>query len=118
MLVINDDPVNDSPIFSFTAPYVKGSNINTRLTFELNTKDISGKSGVTYTASVVVKRVHRAVIFQGGVALEAYEAGVFQALVNKLVKKNKDEKASGVRNEKRPLFDIVAGTSIGAIDVL
>ena len=55
-------------------------------------------------------------IFQGGVALGAYEAGVFQALVEKLIKKDEDKKRKGLENEKRPVFDIVAGTSIGAMN--
>jgi NTE family protein len=113
--VIND-LVKDSPSFSFTAPYVKGNDINTRLTFELITKDADGKTGDPYNANVIVKRVHRAIIFQGGVALGAYEAGVFQALVEKLVKNDEDKKRKGLGNEKRPLFDIVAGASIGAMN--
>lgn len=111
--VINDGLDSDSPSFSFTAPYVKNGELITRLTFELGTKDSSGNSGDTYKATVIIKRVHRAVIFQGGVALGAYEAGVFHALVDKLVKKSK---TNGLRYEKRPLFDIVAGTSIGAMN--
>lgn len=111
--VINDGLESDSPSFSFIAPYVKNGELITRLTFELNTKDSSGNSGDTYRATVIIKRVHRAVIFQGGVALGAYEAGVFHALVDKLVKKSK---TNGQRYEKRPLFDIVAGTSIGAMN--
>jgi hypothetical protein len=75
-------------IFSFTAPYVKGNDINTKLTFELIVKDNSGKTkDLPYIASVIVKRVQRAIIFQGGAALGAYEAGVFRAIVEKLVKK-------------------------------
>ena len=65
---------------------------------------------------MIVKRVHRAIIFQGGVALGAYEGGVFQFLVEDLVKNDKDKKRNGVESEKRPLFDIVAGTSIGAMN--
>ena len=38
---------------------------------------------MTHDAKVIVERVHRAMIFQGGVALGAYEAGVFQAVVEK-----------------------------------
>jgi len=44
------------------------------------------------------------------VALGAYEAGVFRALVNKL---SEEHLKRGLEN-KRPLFDIVAGASIGA----
>ncbi len=45
----------------------------------------------------------------------AYEAGVFKAVVEELVK-NEDRKRKGVGIEKRPLFDIVAGASIGAMN--
>lgn len=48
----------------------------------------------------------RVLILQGGGALGAYEAGVFEALSDKLTKEN----------TKRPLFDIIAGTSAGAIN--
>jgi NTE family protein len=46
----------------------------------------------------------RALILQGGGALGAYEAGVFERLCEKLYKKGE------------PLFDIVAGVSIGAVN--
>ena len=65
--------------------------------------------------NVVVKRVHRAMIFQGGVSLGAYEAGVFSALVEKISKEDESKKRQ-LENEKRPLFDIVAGASIGAMN--
>jgi predicted acylesterase/phospholipase RssA len=55
--------------------------------------------------------LQRVVIFQGGGALGAYEAGVFEVLYDKLTKKDLE---SG--NNDRPLFDIVAGTSIGALN--
>ena len=58
-----------------------------------------------------INKVQRALVLQGGVALGAYEAGVFRALYDKLT--TEDEK-NGEKN--RPLFDIVAGTSIGAIN--
>lgn len=52
----------------------------------------------------------RALIFQGGAALGAYEAGAYKALYNwikqKLEANHKDEN----------IFDIIAGTSIGAIN--
>jgi NTE family protein len=111
-----DNLVKDNSSLSFTAPYVKDNDINTRLEFELTVKDNSGKTRDPLNANVIVKRVHRAIIFQGGVALGAYEAGVFQFLVENLVRNDKDKKRKGVENEKRPLFDIVAGTSIGAMN--
>jgi predicted acylesterase/phospholipase RssA len=53
----------------------------------------------------------RALILQGGGALGAYEAGAFKALCMKIP-------AIDAKNHEanRPLFDIVAGTSIGAIN--
>jgi NTE family protein len=48
----------------------------------------------------------RVLILQGGGALAAYEAGVFEALSKQLSYENTD----------RPLFDIIAGTSGGAIN--
>jgi predicted acylesterase/phospholipase RssA len=57
-------------------------------------------------ADVPVKQ--RALIFQGSVALGAFEAGVFKKLYDMI--KQKDE------NWKKRMFDIVAGTSAGAIN--
>jgi len=53
----------------------------------------------------------RAMILQGGGSLGAYEAGAYMA-AHKFIK-HRDEQAG---NFNRPLFDIVAGTSIGAIN--
>jgi len=50
----------------------------------------------------------RALVLQGGGALGAYEAGVLYVLCKRL-HRNK-------ANDYRPLFDIVAGTSIGAMN--
>ncbi len=53
----------------------------------------------------------RVLILQGGGALGAYQAGAFKALVEGL------PKIDAKNNEaNRPLFDIIAGTSIGAIN--
>ena len=71
-------------IFSFKAPYLRHNDeVNTVLHFKLTFKDKNDSSDrkITHDAKVIVKRVHRAMIFQGGVALGAYEAGVFQAVV-------------------------------------
>ena len=57
------------------------------------------------------KKKMRALILQGGGALGAFQAGAFKALYEKLTR---EDKQNG--NEGRPLFDIVAGTSIGAIN--
>ena len=51
---------------------------------------------------------HRTLILQGGGALGAYEAGIYKALYDNLIEKSIDE--------NRHLFDIVAGTSAGAIN--
>jgi predicted acylesterase/phospholipase RssA len=48
-----------------------------------------------------------ALVLQGG----AYEAGVIKVLCRRLTEKNDKEKG---KDNRRPLFDIVAGTSIGA----
>ena len=53
----------------------------------------------------------RALVLQGGGALGAYEVGVLNVLCKKLVEKDKEK---GIVNS--PLFDIVAGTSIGAMN--
>ena len=53
-----------------------------------------------------VPQKQRALVFQGGGALGAYDVGVFQALYEKIGKKE------GLDN----LFDIVAGTSSGAMN--
>ena len=56
-------------------------------------------------------RVNRALIFQGGGSLGAYEAGAYKAIKEELSQYNR---AKGMRNE--PIFHIVSGTSIGAIN--
>jgi NTE family protein len=53
----------------------------------------------------------RALVLQGGGSLGAYEAGAYQALYERITKKDRDK---GKRD--RPVLDIVAGTSIGAIN--
>ncbi len=124
--IINES-AKDKSSFSFTAPYVKDNNAdtiatnisqaNTILSFHLTIKDDDGKTrDPPYIANVIVKRVQRAIIFQGGVALGAYEAGVYQSIVENLVKNDEYKKRKGLDNAKRPLFDIVAGTSIGAMN--
>ncbi len=77
MPIANDNLVKDNSSFLFTAPYVKGYDPYISLGIELTIKDNNGKTSNPYYANVIVKRVHRAIIFQGGVALGAYEAGVF-----------------------------------------
>jgi NTE family protein len=51
-------------------------------------------------------KFQRALVFQGGGALGAYEAGTYQQMYSKVRKESLDDR----------LFDVVAGTSIGAIN--
>jgi NTE family protein len=53
----------------------------------------------------------RALVLQGGGALGAYEAGAYKALYEFVKKKDEREGSKG-----RPAFDIIAGTSIGAMN--
>ena len=53
------------------------------------------------------QKSQRALIFQGGGSLGAYEAGVFHVLYHWIKKDLK---------ENENVFDIIAGTSIGAIN--
>lgn len=50
--------------------------------------------------------IQRAIVFQGGGALGAYEAGTYQQIYIKTSKESPHGR----------LFDIIAGTSIGAIN--
>jgi predicted acylesterase/phospholipase RssA len=58
-------------------------------------------------------QTQRALVLQGGGTLGAYEAGVLKVLCKKLSEKDKE---NGDGEEKRLLFDVVAGTSIGAMN--
>jgi NTE family protein len=66
--------------------------------------------------STMSSNVHRALIFQGGGSLGAYEAGAYKAISEELsvfIKKHDREK----KGEEEPtIFHIVSGTSIGAIN--
>jgi NTE family protein len=53
----------------------------------------------------------RALVFQGGGSLGAYEAGAYKAFYELASERDKI-----IGREDRPLFDIVAGTSIGAMN--
>ena len=53
----------------------------------------------------------RALVFQGGGSLGAYEAGAYKALYELL-----SERDNKIGRQEKPLFDIVAGTSIGAMN--
>ena len=56
--------------------------------------------------------VHRVLVLQGGGALGAYEAGVFDVLYYWI---KKDDEAAN-NDKKKNVFDVVAGTSVGAIN--
>jgi NTE family protein len=53
----------------------------------------------------------RALVLQGGGALGAYEAGAYKALYEFVTERDEKEGRTG-----RPAFDIIAGTSIGAMN--
>ena len=56
--------------------------------------------------------VQRALVLQGGGALGAFQVGAFKALYEKL----EEEKDNNHNDDDQPLFDIIAGTLIGAIN--
>src|SRR5919107_1780569 len=58
-----------------------------------------------------IPRKQRALVLQGGGALGAYQAGVLKVLSKKIIQEDEENAEQG-----RPLFDIVAGTSIGAMN--
>jgi NTE family protein len=64
--------------------------------------------------SRLIPKRQRALVFQGGASLGAYEAGIYQALYEKITKLDKENEAKD--SLRRPVFDIIAGTSIGATD--
>src|SRR5215475_5806618 len=53
----------------------------------------------------------RVLVLRGGGSLGAYEAGVYQALYESVARRDKERGFTG-----KPLVDIIAGTSIGAIN--
>ena len=55
--------------------------------------------------------LHRALIFQGGGSLGAYEAGAFKAISEQM-----QIRLKAIKKEHEPMFHLVAGTSIGAIN--
>ncbi len=105
---------------SFKAPYInfdfnKGESNKpyATLTFKLVATDkTTGLSSEPSFVSIIVKMVQRALVLQGGGSLGAYELGVYRALCERLIEKDRFE---GSR-KNRPLFDIIAGTSIGALN--
>jgi NTE family protein len=66
---------------------------------------------------LVVPRKQRALVLQGGGALGAYEVGVIKKLSEELTHADKGSRIKdSKRGEDKLLFDIVAGTSIGAMN--
>ncbi|MPZ05408.1 MAG: hypothetical protein GEU26_03155 [Nitrososphaeraceae archaeon] len=63
--------------------------------------------------TIIVKMIQRALVLQGGGALGAYEMGAYKALCEKLI--SKDNSNGENLRKNRPLFDIIAGTSIDKI---
>jgi NTE family protein len=61
--------------------------------------------------SIEIPEKERALVLQGGGSLGAYGAGVYNGLYDSLSKMDSEE-----GNKERPIFDIIAGTSIGAIN--
>jgi NTE family protein len=57
----------------------------------------------------------RALVLQGGGALGAYEVGVIKTLYKHIVKEDQKTGCNN-RNGDRPIFDVIAGTSIGAMN--
>ena len=53
----------------------------------------------------------RALVLQGGGALGAYQVGVLKVLAKKIIEEDEKNAEQG-----RSLFDIIAGTSIGAMN--
>jgi NTE family protein len=53
----------------------------------------------------------RALVLQGGGSLGAYSVGVYSGLYESLSRMDAEE-----GNKGKPIFDIIAGTSIGAIN--
>ncbi|MGB8023414.1 MAG: patatin-like phospholipase family protein [Nitrososphaeraceae archaeon] len=118
--IVDLDKNNNIVSPSFKAPYVDvdfntagSKNPYTNLSFELVVTDDQGVQSIPDTVNIIVKMIQRALVLQGGGSLGAYEAGVFQALCERLTEK---DKAEGNIRKNRPLFDIIAGTSIGTVN--
>ena len=77
----------------------------------INDKDTSTEENALSKDKNDKTGTQRALVLQGGGALGAYDAGVFRALYNKL---SKEDKQNG--DNRRVLFNIVAGTSSGAMN--
>ncbi|MGH9927532.1 MAG: patatin-like phospholipase family protein [Nitrososphaeraceae archaeon] len=64
---------------------------------------------MTHRNSIPEKQ--RAFVFAGGGSLGAYEAGAYKSIYEFIKKRDEDQ---GIRG--KPVFDIIAGTSIGAMN--
>ncbi|WP_148685927.1 patatin-like phospholipase family protein [Candidatus Nitrosocosmicus hydrocola] len=58
-----------------------------------------------------IPKSERILVFQGGGSLGAYEAGAYKGIFELLKKLDNNNS-----NEEKPIFDIIAGSSIGAIN--
>jgi NTE family protein len=64
-----------------------------------------------------IPQKQRALVLQGGEALGAYEAGALTVLCEHLFDRDEGKSNNDNNNEKDgPIFDVVAGTSIGAMN--
>lgn len=88
---------------------------SSKITFKLIATDKSTnlKSDPSLV-TIIVKMIQRALVLQGGGALGAYELGAYKALCEKLMAKDSSNGENIRKN--RPLFDIISGTSIGALN--
>jgi NTE family protein len=66
------------------------------------------------TTNDVIPDKQRALVLQGGGSLGAYECGVFQTLSTWIRQRYPENNKSN--QQEMPLFDVIAGTSIGAIN--
>jgi len=61
-------------------------------------------------SNIAIPEKQRALVLQGGGALGAYEVGVLKVLCKNLYESKESAK------KEEPLFDVVAGTSMGAMN--
>ena len=66
--------------------------------------------------TISIPKMQRALVMQGGGSLGAYELGVFKALYEELPHRDNERILGQIDKNTSLLFDILAGTSIGAIN--